>query len=73
MARTPRYKKELVAIGNRIEKLRVANDMSQRQLADAANISVSVLHGIEHAKRGANIVTLCAIADALEVSVKELV
>lgn len=73
MASNLRYRKEIVAIGKRIEKLRVAKDMSKRQLADAADISHSVLDGVERGERGGNIATLYAIADALEVSIGEIV
>ena len=53
-------------IGTRIREVRRARGISQRQLAQQVNISVSMLRAYEQNKRAPNDKTLHRIADALE-------
>ena len=67
-----RFQKEITRIGQRIAKLRVSKDLSQRKLADLANIPFASLNSIENGAKNPTVNTLYAIADALEVPLKEL-
>lgn len=56
----------------RIKELRQAVDMSQKELADKAQISTPFLCDLENNRRGAKPETLGRIANALGVDVAEL-
>jgi transcriptional regulator with XRE-family HTH domain len=68
-----RYKKQLVKLGIHIRKLRERQGISQEQLAADAEIPYSSVNEIESGKTNPTIASLMALAEALEVSVAELV
>jgi transcriptional regulator with XRE-family HTH domain len=59
-------------VGNAIKKARIDHDMSQADLADAAEISVSYLSQIERGIRSIPTARLKVIADSLGMSLSEL-
>lgn len=56
----------------RIRELREEKQITQKELAIAANISRPYLHDLEYNRRGARPETLKRIADALGVPVDEM-
>ena len=60
-------------IAKRIVKERKSNEMSQRQLADASNIKLSVIERIENVQRRIGYYELASLAKALHCSVEYLV
>ena len=58
---------------NRIKELREARHMMQKELAESAMISRPYLHDLENNRRGAKPETLQRIADALGVTVHDLI
>lgn len=67
-----RYKKELGKVGIRIRKIRAAKDISQKKLAAYSEVSFSSINAIERGNLNPTLGTLFAIAEALEVDIKEL-
>ena len=59
-------------IGNRIKELRQNKDLTQTELAQAVGKDRQYLYKIEKGKVTSNIVTISAIAVALEISLKDL-
>ena len=59
---------KLVEIGSRIKEARKLKKISQIELADAANISVSHLSNIENGKKSISIELFVRIVEALQVS-----
>ena len=59
-------------IDNRIKELRESRNMMQKELAESAMISRPYLHDLENNRRGARPETYQRIADALGVTVEEL-
>lgn len=59
---------DLKEIGKRIRAKRIANEMSQEDLAYAANTSASNISDIEHGKNNFRIDTFVRILEALQVS-----
>ena len=59
-------------LGNRIKKARINQNLTQEQLAEMLDISVSYVSLIERGGRNATVETLLAIADVLQVSVASL-
>ena len=57
---------------NRIKKLRMLFNVSQKELSRMAGISQPYLHDLENNNRGARPRTLQRIADALGVTVDKL-
>ena len=57
-------------IGQRIKELREKANMSQKDLAYAADLDRSYIASIENGKRNVSIVNIEKIAEALNVSVK---
>ena len=57
---------------NRIKKIREQKRISQKNLAEAAQISQPYLHDLENKHRGAKPETLERIADVLGVSVNDM-
>lgn len=57
----------------RIKDIREIMKISQTELAAAANVSQPYLHDLENNRRGARPETLARIAEALGVTVDELV
>jgi len=64
---------ELQKIGSRVKAARLAKHMTQMQLAEAADISVSFLSNIENGRQSMNLRALIAISDALGVSSDSLI
>ncbi|WP_068839906.1 helix-turn-helix domain-containing protein [Pontibacter akesuensis] len=62
----------LKALGIKIKEARIAKGLSHVQLASEADIAVSQVWRIETGKVNVTVVTLYAIADALDVSIYEL-
>lgn len=67
-----RYKKELGKVGIRIAKIRMAKDISQKKLSVYAEVPFSSINAIERGKINPTLGTIYAIAEALNVDVKEL-
>lgn len=59
-------------LGKRIYTLRKAKGYSQEQLANMADIPINQVGRIERAEINASISTISFIADALEISLNEL-
>lgn len=64
---------ELQQIGSRVKQARLARHMTQQQLAEEADISVSFLSNIENGRQSMNLRALIAISDALNVSADSLI
>jgi transcriptional regulator with XRE-family HTH domain len=64
---------DLVALGRRIQELRRARDRTLQQLAEAADVSVSMLSSVERGQKAPTIVVLARIADGLGVPLTEVV
>ena len=62
-----------IAIGKRIVELRTKKDWSQSDLARACNKDRQAIEKLENGKVNPTIYSLLEIAEALEVSLKELV
>jgi transcriptional regulator with XRE-family HTH domain len=60
-------------IGLRVKELRLVHGWTVRELAFRAHVSVSYLYAVEAGERGKNITHLKRIADALGVSMSDLV
>ena len=58
--------------GSRLRLLRAQKQMTQDQLADAANLSVDFLSLIERGKNSPSFDSLEKLASALQISVKDL-
>ena len=59
---------QLQEIGARLKQARLAKNLTQPQLAEAADISVSFLINLENGRQAMNIKTLTALLDILNVS-----
>ncbi len=59
---------QLQEIGARLKQARLARNLTQPQLAEAADISVSFLSNLENGRQAMNIKTLTALLDILNVS-----
>lgn len=59
-------------MGARIKKARLQQNLTQEQLAELLDISVSYVSLIERGSRNATVETLLAIADVLNVSLASL-
>ncbi|WP_165820625.1 helix-turn-helix domain-containing protein [Pontibacter virosus] len=62
----------LKTIGERVKEARLAKGLSHVQLANEAEIAVSQVWRIETGKVNVTVVTLFAIAEALDVRVTDL-
>lgn len=58
--------------GKRLREIRIARNMKQQTLADAVNIALRTYQHYEQGDREPSLSTLIALADALDVSVDEL-
>lgn len=67
-----RYKKELLKIGTRIQKIRLSKELSQKRLSVYSEVPYANISNIEQGRVNPTISTLIALAEALEVDVKEL-
>lgn len=61
-----------VRLGKRIKQLRNMRDMTQQQLAESADMSISFLGMIERGKKSPTVETIQKMADALDVTLSEL-
>lgn len=59
-------------IGKRIKEIREQNNLSQAELAEATNLSVSYISHLENAKRKASLESVLRIVNALGITVDEL-
>ena len=59
-------------LGKRIKQLRVMRDMTQEQLAEASNVSISFLGNVERGSKNPTVETIYKIANALDVTMSEL-
>ena len=59
-------------LGERIQKLRKANNLTRDQLASKAGLSSKFLYEIERGKKGLSVESLIKIADALSCSYREI-
>ncbi|MGN9847167.1 helix-turn-helix domain-containing protein [Nonomuraea sp. H19] len=64
---------DLAALGRHVQQLRHDRGMTLQQLADAADVSVSMLSSVERGHKAPTIVVLARIADGLGVPLAELV
>lgn len=62
----------LKAFGNRIKELRLANGMSQEELANTAEIPINQVGRIERGQINTTLVTIKALADALKIKLELL-
>lgn len=60
-------------LGMNIRKVRLDRDFSQRDLSDVSHVAQSYLAEVELGRRSVGFDKLCQIADALEVTVEDLV
>ena len=60
--------RRLQEIGARLKQARLANNLTQSQLAEAAGISVSFLSNLETGRQAMNILTLTDLLDILNIS-----
>lgn len=68
-----RYQRQLVKLGMHIRQIRERKGMSQEQLAADAEIPYSSVNEIESGKTNPTIASLMALAEALQISINELV
>lgn len=59
-------------IGKRIKEIREQNNLSQAELAEATNLSVSYISHVENAKRKASLESVLRIVNALGITIDEL-
>lgn len=59
-------------IGKRIKEIREQNNLSQAELAEATDLSVSYISHLENAKRKASLESVLRIVNALGITVDEL-
>lgn len=64
---------DLAAVGRRVQGLRRERGLTLQQLAEAADVSVSMLSAVERGQKAPTIVVLARIADGLGTPVAELV
>jgi transcriptional regulator with XRE-family HTH domain len=63
----------LIDLGKRIKQLRIAKNISQEGLALASNIDSSYVGKIERGESNPSYLMLCAIANTLEIPVKDVI
>jgi transcriptional regulator with XRE-family HTH domain len=64
--------KKLRAFGRNVYRLRKKKSLSQEELAHRSGLSYNTLNTIENGKINPTIATIFAMADGLEIHVKEL-
>ena len=60
------------AFGQHLKKLRIQKNLSQEKLAEAADISVSFLGGIERGKKSPTLETINKLSKALDIPITVL-
>jgi len=68
-----RYQKRIESFGNRLRSTREDLGFTQEELADSAGISFTTLNRIEQGHVNPSLATIYAIAEALNISPKDLV
>lgn len=68
-----RNQKSISAFGRKVKALREKKGLSQYKLADEADIDRSQIINIENGTANPTLNTICALAAALEVKVRDLV
>ncbi|MCL2773373.1 MAG: helix-turn-helix domain-containing protein [Oscillospiraceae bacterium] len=63
---------DYIAIGKRIRAIRISKNMPQEKLAEKAELSTTHMSHVETGNTKASLGTIAGIANALEVSVDEL-
>lgn len=63
----------LVQFGQNVRRAREAMGISQEKLASLADMDRTYVGGVERGERNASLLNICKIADALGISLKELV
>lgn len=61
-----------VQFGKRVKQLRIMREMTQQELAEAADISISFLGTIERGQKSPTIETVQRIADALDTTASDM-
>jgi len=69
----PEEREFLEAMGVRLKLTRVARDLSQQELADAAELSRVFIGAVERGRHGVNVIVLRRLARALGVRMGELI
>ncbi len=72
---SPQYSKtsELIALGKQIKELRLARGLSQDALAAASGLERSYIGGIERGENNVSLIKLKHVAEALDITVAELI
>ena len=60
------------AFGSRLRELRIARGLSQEDMAHAAGLDRSYVGGVERGQRNVSLDNIHKLADALDVTVREL-
>lgn len=68
----PKNEAMLAAIGKKVVEIRKAMDLSQTQLARAADVPTSTVFSVENGQHNTSLTTLQKIADALKLEVRDL-
>ncbi len=64
--------KRLTLLGKRIKTMRNASKLTQEKLAELADFDPTYLSLLERGKRNPPFLTLCRLADEMDVSLEEL-
>jgi transcriptional regulator with XRE-family HTH domain len=67
-----RYAKRLKLFGANLRRIRRAKDITQERLAEESGVSLNSINIIEKGSLNTSVATLMALADALEISPKDL-
>lgn len=62
-----------VIVGGNVRKLRVAKGITQERLAFASELDLTYIGGIERGRRNPSLLVMARIAEALDVSVADLI
>jgi transcriptional regulator with XRE-family HTH domain len=62
----------LKKLGQNIKRLRLAKDLSQEKLAELSNLHRTYVGGVERGERNISLLNLTRLAQALEVSLADL-
>ena len=62
----------LLAFGLRVKQLRLGKNLSQEKLAQICDLDRTYISGIERGTRNVSLLNIAKVADALDVSLSEL-